>query len=280
MKWISKIGLGSVQFGLPYGISNTTGQTPTEEVAEILDYAFDSGIRLIDTASGYGDAESVLGATHQNRFVFVSKFMPPAKGETIEKQLNQSLELLKIAQLYGYLAHRPLALLENPEQWEELQYLKKQRKITKIGFSLNTPEEYIELKAMGFIPDLVQVPFNYFDNRFASVLKELHANGCEVHTRSTFLQGLFFMDANKLSDFFSPFYPELEYLQTTFKNNLSASLLKYVIEQPFVDKVILGIENANQLEENINGLETAMDLKPLSKQFSDQLVMPMHWPKE
>lgn len=280
MKWTSKIGLGSVQFGLPYGISNTTGQTPDAEVSKILDVAFNYGITTVDTAASYGTSETIIGKQKGNRFEIVSKFMPSDNGMTMKEQLENSLAALQISTLYGYLAHRPLALLENKKDWEAIQQLKATRKINKIGFSLNDPNEYTQLLAAGITPDIVQVPFNYFDTRFEDVLLALKEEGCEIHTRSTFLQGLFFMDKTQLSDFFAPFFPDLLYLQATFEKNLSGSLLKYVIEQPYIDKVILGIENVNQLKENINGLGVASELKPLKKQFSNELLMPMYWPKK
>lgn len=280
MKWNSKIGLGSVQFGLPYGISNTTGQTSDSEVSKILDLAFKYGMSTIDTAASYGTSEAMIGKNKGNRFDIVSKFMPSGTGIPVKAQFENSLGALQINSLYGYLAHRPLELIAYKEDWEAIQQLKAARKIHKIGFSLNAPDEYYKLSEAGIFPDIVQVPFNYFDTRFKEVLLELKGKACEVHTRSTFLQGLFFMDKAQLPDFFTPFYSELQYLQTNLKSNLSASLLKYVIEQPFIDKVILGIENAKQLEENINGLSTASELKSLNKQFSDKLVMPMYWPKK
>jgi len=279
MKPIAKIGLGSVQFGLPYGINNQNGQTSPAEVAAILDVAAENGIRILDTASGYGTAESVLGATHKHRFSIVSKFMPPEAGTTIETQLNQSLSLLQTKQLYGYLAHRPLALLEFPQQWLELQELKKQHKIQKIGFSLNEPSDYEALKLKGYVPDLVQVPFNYFDNRFADIMQELHTQGCEIHVRSAFLQGLFFKDVIELPDFFDEIKTELSDLQKSFGDSLKGALLKYVLNFDFVDHVIIGVETKNQLLNNFESLKVAADLPKRTKVYSNQLVMPSHWPK-
>lgn len=280
MELASKIGLGSVQFGLPYGISNTSGQTPDTEVSKIMEVAFRYGITTIDTASSYGASERVIGKQKNNSFDIVSKFMPSSTGAGIKKQIENSLEALNVSQLYGYLAHRPLELISNKKDWEAVQEFKAAGKITKIGFSLNAPNEYYQLVEMDIIPEIVQVPFSYFDTRFKEILIELKQKGCETHTRSTFLQGLFFIETKKLSDFFNPLIPELEYLQITCKNNLSSSLLKYAIEQPFIDKVILGVENASQLEENINGLAMGSELKPLTAQFPEQLIMPMHWPKK
>lgn len=280
MKWQNKIGLGSVQFGLPYGISNQTGQTPIEEVSKILDLASTNGIQVIDTASGYGTSESVIGMLNDNRFSIVSKFGPSSSAEDIRQQLENSLSALKTKSLYGYLAHRPLDLLDNPSVWKELQKLKTENKISKIGFSLNSLDEYYQLKSAGMMPDLVQVPFNYFDKRFKEVLIELKTNDCEVHTRSAFLQGLFFTDIEKLSPFFDELKPNLQYLHKTYDNKLEGALLNYVLQQDFIDVVIMGVENEAQLKANLESIAVAPKLEPLTVSFSEKLVMPMHWPKD
>jgi aryl-alcohol dehydrogenase-like predicted oxidoreductase len=281
MKWQSKIGLGSVQFGLPYGISNKTGQTPIEEVSKIFDLAYANGVRIIDTASGYGTSESVIGILNDNRFSIVSKFGPSSSVADIRQQLENSLSALNAKSLYGYLAHRPLDLLENPIIWQELQKLRTENnKIRKIGFSLNAPDEYFKLKSAGMTPDLVQVPFNYFDTRFRKVLIELKAIGCEVHTRSTFLQGLFFTDTEKLSPFFDELKPNLQHLHNTYKNALEGALLKYVLQQDFIDVVIMGVENTTQLTANLKSIAVAPELETLTVSFAEKLIMPMHWPKD
>jgi aryl-alcohol dehydrogenase-like predicted oxidoreductase len=279
MTYTSKIGIGSVQFGMSYGISNSDGQTSDEEVLKILDLASNYGITTIDTASSYGNSESVLGKYSGNKFDVISKFMPSLNALTVIQQFEKSIHDLKTKGLYAYLAHRPLELITNRQDWEEIKSLKSENRIQKIGFSLNEPSDYYELLEANIIPDIVQVPFNYFDSRFKQVLTELKENGCEVHTRSTFLQGLFFMDTSQLSSFFNPCLSELDFLQNTHKENLSASLLKHVLDQTFIDKVIIGIESAQQLQDNIEGLNNAHELHVRATKYDDTLVMPMHWPK-
>ncbi len=275
----NKIGIGSVQFGLPYGISNNSGQTRPNEVSRILDLSFSKGIQIIDTASSYGTSESVIGRFHQNRFLVVSKFMPPASRESIKVQLEKSLLALQLTSLYGYLAHRPIELLKNKNVWIELQELKASQKVQKIGFSLNTPEEYEQLKAAGFVPDLVQVPFNYLDTRFKDCLIELKSKGCEVHTRSAFLQGLFFTKTDILSEYFDDIKPVINELQDSYKDQLHGALLKYVLQQDFIDVVIVGLENEKQLSLNLESVIKAPLLQPVKGVFSEKLLMPLHWPK-
>lgn len=275
----SKIGLGSVQFGLPYGISNRTGQTPVKEVAKILDVAYEAGINTIDTAAGYGSSESVIGSLHDNRFSLVTKFGPARTAVDLRQQLASSLNNLDTLSVYGYLAHRPMDLLENKSVWNELQYLKSEGKVQRVGFSFNSPDEYYQLRSVGMLPDLVQVPYSYFDTRFRDVLIELKATGCEVHTRSTFLQGLFFTEPDQLPNFFDELKPYIFNLQKEHPQGLEGLLLSYVLQKPFVDKVIVGVEDAHQLQSNLKSATSAHTLVDLDIDFSQELIMPMYWPK-
>ena len=274
-----KVGLGSVQFGIPYGVSNNNGQTTSEEVTKILNYANKSGIAFIDTASAYGNAEEVLGFNDLNNFKIISKFMPQEENNSISFQLKTSLEKLNVDLLYGYLAHRPLSLLDNQKQWEELLVLKQENKIKKIGFSLNEPKELDLLLNKGMMPDLIQVPYNYFDNRFKDILIDLKSKGCEIHTRSTFLQGLFFSDIQKLPSFFDQVKKDINQLQINYKNNLSEVLLKYVLSLEFVDVVIMGVENEKQLKNNLTNINTTHRLSSNDFNFSDAVLIPSNWPK-
>jgi aryl-alcohol dehydrogenase-like predicted oxidoreductase len=272
-----KLGLGTVQFGLSYGISNTGGQTSKEEVRRILDLALKNNITTLDTASAYGNAETVLGENGVDDFTVVSKFMTPKEGENIAAQLNSTLRQTGTSRLYGYLAHRPEDLLEKPHLWEQLQSFKEQQLVKKTGFSLNKPTELERLLDKGYIPDLIQVPFNYLDNRFENLMTELKDKGCEIHTRSAFLQGLFFKDAATLPDFFDGVKPIIASVQNN--ESVSGSLLKYVLEKPFIDKVIIGVEDARQLQQNLDAIDSGSALPIIDVEISENILMPANWPK-
>lgn len=275
---IQKIGLGTVQFGLPYGISNRSGQTSSEEVSDILNIARQKGIKILDTASAYGNAEKILGQSDLATFKVVSKFMPPESGSSISNQLKKSLDDLGILSLYGYLAHRPGDLAQNLYQWEELLSLKERGKVQKIGFSLNTPVELETLLKKGTNPDIIQVPFNYFDRRFKDLMMDLRNNGCEIHTRSTFLQGLFFVDASELDSHFDEVLSLLKNLQQSVKN-LPGALLNFVLNQPFVDTVIVGVENSKQFIQNLESFTMFDPLPELQQSISESILVPSNWPK-
>ena len=278
MDLLTKIGIGTVQFGIDYGISNQNGKTPKNEVIDIFKAAYGLKINLIDTAIAYGDAEIVIGNCDTDSFNIVSKFMDSEKYGSVSSQLNESLKNLKASRLHGYLAHRPMSLIENPKDWEELIKLKKEGKIEKIGFSLNTTNELQLLIDKGLKPDLIQVPYNYFDKRFEKLMIKLKKEGCEVHSRSTFLQGLFFMKPAKLSSFFNDIKPIIEKLQNDNKY-LAGALLKYVLKKDFIDKVIVGVENSQQLIQNISDLKNAEKLEEFNLAIKNEIVTPFLWEK-
>ena len=272
-----KIGLGTVQFGTTYGIANTSGRTSKEEVSQILNFAKDFKIKIIDTAPAYGNAEQILGENNIDEFKIISKFLPSNTNGVVRKQFNESISALKVERIYGYLAHRPQSLLNNELDWKGLVELKELGFVNKIGYSLNTTQELRSLLKKGYFPDIIQIPFNLFDDRFQEDAILLKDKGCEIHSRSSFLQGLFFMNIDKLPPFFNNVKMEIQKLQITFKENLSSALLNYTLNQNFIDYVIIGVENKKQLFENINRSKD-IALKNSDLIISEHILMPSNWP--
>jgi aryl-alcohol dehydrogenase-like predicted oxidoreductase len=278
MNPISKIGLGTVQFGIPYGISNQLGQTPEVEVTSILKYAKETGIDVLDTASAYGASEKVLGKNNLHSFKVVSKFILQENGKNLSAQLNETLESLNLTSIYGYLAHRPMDIVNNPKIWDALNEYKGKGIIKKTGFSFNEVNEIERVLSKNIIPDIVQVPFNYLDNRFQPYMIDLKQKGCEIHTRSPFLQGLFFMNTNNLSSFFDDIKPILNQLQQ-FGDELPGMLMNFCIGKPFVDKVIFGVNTLEQLKDNLKNILNANNLPLIAKKVSEIILIPSKWPK-
>lgn len=274
----NKLALGTVQFGLDYGISNQFGKTPFSEIRAILDLCRDNGISLLDTASAYGNAEKFIGEAGISDFRVISKFLPNITKQALENQLATTLLNLKTNQLYGYLAHRPRELLKQPWEWEILQEKKVNGTIQKLGFSLDKPLDLHALLENGFVPDLIQVPYNYLDRRFEDDFESLKKGGIEIHVRSSFLQGLFFMDSKQLPSFFEPLKPLLDELKKT--TNLKGELLNFVVGSKFVDRVVIGVESRAQLQENIVSLALAGHrLNPEIPFIEERLLIPSNWPK-
>ena len=280
MNLVNKLALGTVQFGLNYGISNSNGQTSEKEVINILNVSSQHGISMLDTAQAYGTSEDILGRFHSERFDIVTKIQPKTNFKSASVLVEESLNRLNLDFLYGVLFHSAESALSNPMSHNDLLRLKTEKRINKVGFSVYTPQELESLiKAFG-IPDLVQVPFSHLDRRFESSLINLHGKGVEVHTRSTFLQGLFFMDVDEISSFFWPVKDYLRDLKKSFsdKEQLAGFLLSYAASRPFIDKVVLGVNNSQQLSQNILSLTNTGHLKYIDvPEISEEILLPYLW---
>lgn len=276
----SKIGIGTVQFGTDYGISNNLGQTAPTEIGNIISFAYENNIRIIDTASAYGNAESILGNFDLSKFNVVSKFILNEENNVFDC-FSESIKKLKTNSLYGFLAHRPLQLISRKDEWKKLEELKGQNKVKKIGVSINEINEINILLDNNIIPDIIQAPFNYFDNRFVKVFMDLKKLGCEVHSRSAFLQGLFFCNVENLGITFEPVKDIIENLQKEYDDKLPGFLLNYCIKQEFIDCVIFGVNNLSQLKMNIDliGNSYNFDKKITFSEISEEIIIPSKWNK-
>jgi aryl-alcohol dehydrogenase-like predicted oxidoreductase len=280
MNLTSKIAIGTVQFGLNYGISNKEGATDLKEVNRILQTAENLGINTLDTAAAYGNSEMILGQNDLSKFKIITKFIDTSSQENFVNQIKSSFQKLRLEHLYAIMAHRPLVFIENNDYWNFLSDLKEEGKINKIGASFNSVQELDNLLDKGIHLDIIQVPYNILDQRFENHMKQLNRIGTEIHTRSTFLQGLFFCDLNSLDDFFNPLKEYLAYLQT-WKEELPQVLLSYVINKSFIDKVVIGVNNSKQLQDNVRNFDdNSKKIILNNNKFNEALITPSKWPKK
>jgi spore coat polysaccharide biosynthesis protein SpsF len=204
MSSASRIGIGTVQFGMAYGIANPHGQVAAATAGEILRTARAAGVRLLDTAAAYGQAEQVLGGliSADDGFRIVTKTMPGAGSiaATIERA-RQSHRVLGGRQVHGLLVHSAAELraADGPALWLALQGLQDEGLFARIGISAYGTDDPLDL-ARRFRPDMMQLPVSVLDQRLvrSGVLRGLKELGVEIHARSLFLQGAIFLDPVKL----------------------------------------------------------------------------------
>ena len=190
----SKLVLGTAQIGMDYGIANTRGRIPLKEVHQIFDFAFLHGISILDTATNYGDSERIIGGYIRgsaNKFNIISKLPAVSDGSHAIKSLEQSLKILNVKKLFGYLFHDFNSFINNPSIFHQLF---DHGGAEKIGFSVYSPEQVTKLWELKIKFKIIQLPYNVFDRRFDKVMSRLREEGCEIHARSAFLQGLVFKD--------------------------------------------------------------------------------------
>lgn len=260
---MSKIALGTVQFGMNYGISNTTGQVTTEEIAKILEFCKQNEIDTLDTAQGYGESEKVLSQFNLSNFKVITKLIGDAN-------LEKSLENLKLSSVYALMFHRENECTD--ESWEKFESYKRQGLVKKIGVSVYTPK-VLENLIERYPIEIVQFPMNILDQSFIPLLPKLKEKGIEVHTRSTFLQGLLLMDS--IPDYFEPVK---EKINSVPKPRL-AHTLNFGKKQKEVDKLVLGVTKLQDLQEIVEAYnENISETNYSSFAISDEkYINPSLW---
>ena len=282
----NKIVLGTVQFGINYGINNSTGQVSLDEVCTILKNAERAGVETLDTSSAYGTSEQVLGKAlkeSKTHFRIVSKY--PMCDQSVRDTFNQSLENLGIGVLYGYLVHHFDYFREYPKIFDEMFALKNEGKIHKVGFSLYSVDELNYLLDNNVKFDIIQFPYNIFDRQFEPYMQKLVDLGVEIHTRSAFLQGLFFKDTNTLPEKLLPLKKYLDSLHR-YCNKVDISIEQiafgYVLANENVRGALIGVDNHLQLDSNLKVASHQLSLNDIDfiKSINIQekeLLNPSNW---
>lgn len=290
-----KIGLGTAQFGLNYGVSNIKGRVSPDEVQRILMLATERGVNVLDTAPTYGESEEAIGdcLNDKQSFHIVTKTpsLRNAQAHEVEEIVRNSFfrsqERLKAKKLYGILVHRvdDLNEISGPYIVETLQGLKNDGFVDKIGVSVYSPLQ-IDAVLRLFTPDLVQMPFNVMDQRLlvGGYLRKLKALGIEIHARSLFLQGLLLMDAHNLPEYFQPISRHLakymRFIEGRCLTKLEATL-GFVRQQVDIDVALVGVTTHHELQEILAAWqsENAVGVNMSDFALSDEaFINPSKWP--
>ena len=285
----NKLILGTVQMGLPYGINNNLGKISLQNSFEILEYAFDNGIEILDSAEAYGNAHEVIGAFHKKfpnkQFKVITK-LPNQSEVNIVKKVDEYLKELKVNQLHALLFHSFSSYKKNIDNFDVLRKLKSDKKIKNIGVSVYTNGEVEEILLNEDI-DIIQLPFNLFDNNNlrGDILEKAKSKGKTIHTRSALLQGLFFKDINDQSKTVEKLKNELVLLSDISKTHntpISKLALSYCLQQNTIDNVLIGVDSLNQLKDNLQAVnfkikpETINEINKIKVKNLD-LLNPSLW---
>lgn len=279
-----KIMLGTVQFGIPYGAFNASGKVAQGKVSEMLEMAAKAGVRLLDTARAYGEAEATLARAEAHRcFGIVSK-CPDLSGEAdpvamLEMAFDESIATLGVKGLYGYLLHNAEDLTK-PGIWDALLGLREAGRVKRVGVSGYDIEMVSEL-CNRYPITLVQLPANVLDPWYERIsLPE----GVEVHVRSAFLQGFLLSDPSRLPPYLASFRTVLE--QFCFEAEeqrltpLQAALAP-LLNSPTIAQVVVGVENSTQLEQILEAEQSLLDLPAVHlgpyEGVTKNLIDPRQW---
>lgn len=300
----NKLVLGTVQFGMKYGLNNIHGQPTREESFSILDTALAAGIDTFDTAYAYGTAEDVLGAWIQDRSLagkvrIISKMKPHALNDypdgtkavdVVRMELEKSLQRLHVESLDGYMFHSPHYIYLS-HMVKGLQKARDAGMVKNIGVSIYDESEALQAVELGV--DYVQVPYNAFDQRldatdFFDIAKK---NKVTVFARSPFLQGLLLMQPNELPKHLDILRPQLEhFIEISKRNSLTQieAALRFVDSECRADHIVFGVDTHAQLEEDIGLMKSPFlttrgdwiaEIREVFKDLNRGAVNPSLWGK-
>lgn len=291
--------LGTVQFGMNYGICNQKKPSLDDSV-KMLDYATQNGIKAIDTANAYGVAEDVVGEflkkkTISRQKIFISsKFKPNLLDEVASKDyyriLKENIELsfkrLNIDYLDAYLLHSSRYVFNN-EIMDALYRLKEDGLTRKVGVSVYEVDEAkacIDNKKA----DFMQLPFSIFDQRMLQdgVFKYAEDKDTQIHSRSAFIQGLILMDEDQVPPFLmkaKPIINKIDRLCKEYRISRIELAMCFVKNISQITHLVFGVDNIEQLKEDIELFNNNLSfdlVNEISKEFRNietDIVMPSLW---
>ena len=255
----SKLILGTVQFGLKYGINNTIGKPKKDEVLSLLKVAYNSGIRLLDTAEAYGNAHQLIGNYHKKqddfKFKIITKFPHQIKHNLIKSKVLEYLDVMNVNTVDVMMFHSFDSFQSNYNALDTLNELKSDGLIKNIGVSVYTNAQLKSLLNEDLIT-VVQLPFNLLDNVNVrgDLINQLKIKGKTIHTRSAFLQGLFFKNTSDDISIVQALKSHLKTLNKITKKqgcSMEELALSYCIKQNNIDNVIIGVDSISQLNANM-----------------------------
>ncbi len=267
---MASLCLGTVQFGMKYGINNKLGQPSKKDVFDILDTAIENDIQVIDTARAYGNAEIILGEYFDDRknaesFQIISKLRPNIIEDTetdtrsvICKEIESTLERLRIEHLNGYLLHTP-QYIYNKKIIDTFVDLKREKLVDHIGVSIyDLQEGYAALNISEI--DYIQLPYSILDQRGVrdGFIKQAKKEGITIFTRSAFLQGLFMMEKHNIPDYLKhviPYLDKFEKLLNKYSIDKTVALIQFVHQEKDIDYLVFGVDTKEQLLQDIEAYE-------------------------
>lgn len=309
MRMAARLVLGTVQLGQLYGASNRTGLPSESAAIALVRTAIQHGVRCLDTARAYGDAERRIGLALTANLPYaavVTKLSPlahlaPDASETeviaavaaslAESRMHLGRDLLNSVLLHR--AHHRLAW--GGSVWQHLRQEREARRIGRLGVSVQTPDETLEALSDPLVQHL-QLPFNLLDYRWQSqgVIDALAARSdVVVHVRSVFLQGLLTCDPDTRWPVVPGLVPRrltdrLQALTLELGRQDPLDLcLAYVRGQLWVHGIVVGMETLPQVVRNVELFQlpplSAEDCRLVQDQIGrvpEMLLDPASWPTE
>ena len=255
--------IGTANFGKKYGVVDSP-KLEIKEVFKILHIASERGINLLDTSIAYGNSEFMIGQFHKNNFnkkfkvitktpVNLSSYDSP--NVFIKKFFDSALKRLNIDQIETILIHNIDDFFRGKKEEiiDTLNQIKETGKVNKIGISIYNKMQFQEIIKY-FIPEVVQLPLSILDQRVIEngVINEIKSLGCEIHSRSIFLQGLLLCKYEQIPKKLKLILKKIKQLEELSKELGYSKLqlgLNFINSIDNIDFKIVGINSTNHLNQ-------------------------------
>ena len=252
----------------------------------ILEYAQKNSIKSIDTAKVYGQSEESLGFFLKGS---TKKWDITTKIDHLDTSLSTQIKdsKKKLTVKPNVLLAHSVNLFMNSTFQSEIQSMKNNYSLSSIGVSIYNEEDiYTVLKANNK-PDVIQLPLNILDSSLyrKGLLKKLANENIEIQVRSAFLQGLFYLSDSALEESFKDVIPYLKKLKSIAADSgltLSELSLLWLVSLKEVNKVIIGVDNVNQLKIHLDTLKKNIDSSVFKEALSihyenENILNPSLW---
>ena len=276
----------------------------------MLHLAEEVGVKFVDTARAYHESERIVGlsltSSQAPSLRVITKLSPidTNKGLGAQKVLgevdasvNKSCIELGINSLDVLLLHRIQNLHSHDGIiWDRLIQLREEGLIKTLGVSIESPDE-LEIALEQIDINLIQLPFNILDHRWDKFIKQIEQQkrhkDLTIHARSLFLQGLFLSEearAWKIAHVENP-KKVINWLKRSSErlgfDGIPELCIKFALSQKWIDGLVIGMENINQLATNINYFNSSnpghIDFNLLNEErprLSKATLNPRYWKKK
>jgi aryl-alcohol dehydrogenase-like predicted oxidoreductase len=297
---LSTLMLGTVQFGLPYGIANRTGQPSFADVVAILAAAVEAGVNALDTAAIYGTSEEVLGRAIaelglRDTLIVESKVTQMADegigakeaDAIVERSVTQSLRLLRLERLPFCVFHLERNFLRYADS---LLRLREKGLVQHVGSSVNFPDPALEILRSGKA-EVIQMPTSILDHRFLrkGVPAAARYASAALFVRSIYLQGLLLMEEKDVASEHAAVIPirrTLDGIAREAGMGRAELATRYVLSLPGVTCAVVGVETVRQMRENAAlfergplDAELCARIEEAVPDLPDAILFPGNWSK-
>ncbi len=286
-----KLIIGTVQFGLDYGVTNNSGKITESELDKIFNFCHINNLLYFDTAQDYGNSEEIMSeqVKKYNNFKIITKAkFKESDLVIIENTIKKSIR--KFERINYFLLH---SMADYSNQLIDILFnYKTQGIIEKIGVSIYKVEEAIVLLDDPRI-DIIQLPLNYIDNQWDNeVFKQKLSTrpDIEIHVRSIFLQGILLnpilkKPVNIPEEDFNYLNQIINELCIEFGLNKLELCFGFINSIDWVNKFLIGIDNFEHLKSNYSAInkniklsnEQLLIIKEETKKINQLICNPSQW---